>query len=166
MGFSLISWVLQMKVQHLYKKNLNRRLTWHPDENMELPGSFNFGILSECNWSQKLLYLHISYAPPSVSHQSTLESVSAGALGNRKSQQAPPFFCVGYCEKRFINLIYSKALTLCTWQNEMLTVLILKSGKIHICSSHMILVVTMLAAHTVLIYNKKDVLPYWSSDHS
>lgn len=39
-----------------------------------------------------------------------------------------------------------------SWQN----------GKMCICDSHMILLVITFSAHTVLIYNEKNVLPYWS----
>lgn len=74
------------------KKNLNKRLTWHPDENMELPGSFNFGIFSECNWSQKLLHLHILHPTISVPPV-CIRNCLSWCLGQYKVTTSPSILC-------------------------------------------------------------------------
>lgn len=44
-------------------------------------------------------FIYTSHTSPIEFHQSTLESVSAAGLGNRKSQSAPPFFSRCYEKK-------------------------------------------------------------------
>lgn len=151
---------------NVFIKDLDKTATWHQDENMKLLGSFNFRSLPPCNCSQKILYIHIFNTSPSVSHEYTLEGVRAGCWDNRKMQQAPLYSFLGCYEKGFINIIDLKVLTTCKPMKWNFNCTHLDKVEKYVYASHMILVVTMFSAHTVLIYNEKNVLPYWSSDHS